>query len=312
MIRYCELRRNGRAFKDITGLTVTEFEHLYSSFEPAWIAAEEKRLRRPGRQRAIGGGSLYRLGGEDLLLMVLVWLRIYPTTATLGFLFGVSQPTASRNSRRVLKVLKEVSMDEFEWPDPPQKGEGRRLAELRKAYPDALAIIDATEQPVERPQAREKEESYFSGKRKRCTAKASIVVNEQGVIRGITESSPGRTHDLTQIRQSGLLVQIPTQVTVVADSAYQGLDKSMPHHTVNTLPRPQRNNPLLPEQEEERRRLSAIRFVVERVFCHIKHFSIMEQRFRHDVEELHSHAFAVIAAIVNRRTKRRLIAMNVA
>lgn len=312
MIRYRELRRNERAFKDVTGLTVAEFEHLYGKFESAWVAAEEKRLQRASRQRAIGAGTSYRLGVKDQLLMVLVWLRLYPTTATLGYLFGVSQPTASRNSRRLLKVLKAVSMDEFEWPDPPQKGEGRRLTQLRKAYPDALAIIDATEQPVERPQEREKEERYYSGRRKCSTAKASIVVNEQGVIRGITESSPGRTHDLTQIRQSGLLVQIPTQVTVVADSAYQGLDKSMPHHTVNTLPRPQRNNPLLPEQEEERRRLSAIRFVVERVFCHIKHFSIMEQRFRHDVEELHSAAFAVIAAIVNHRTKLRLTSVHLA
>lgn len=312
MIRYHELRRHERVFKDVTGVTVAEFEHLYGKFEAAWVAAEERRLRRPGRQRAIGGGSLYRLGAEDQLLMVLVWLRIYPTTATLGYLFGVSQPTASRNSRRVLKVLKEVSMDEFEWPDPPQKGEGRRLAELRKAYPDALAIIDATEQLVERPQDSEKEEQYFSGRRKRPTAKASIVVNEHGVIRGITKSSPGKTHDLTQIRQSGLLAQIPTQVRVVADSAYQGLDKTMPDHRVSTLPRAQRDNPLSSAQKEERRRLSAIRFVVERVFCHIKHFSIMEHRFRHDVEDLHSDAFAVIAALVNRRTKLRLASVTIA
>jgi hypothetical protein len=312
MIRYYDLRRNERAFKSVTGVTVAEFKQLYAKFEPAWMAAEQRRLQRAGRQRAIGGGSLYRLGVEDQLLMVLVWLRIYPSTATLGYLFGVSQPTASRNSRRVLQVLKAVSMDEFEWPDPPQKGQGRGLLELQQAYPDAFAIIDATEQPVERPQDREKEKQYFSGKRRRPTCKSSIVVNEHGVIRGITESSPGRTHDLTQIRQSGLLAHISTKVTVVADSAYQGLDKYMPTHSVDTIPRAQRNHPLPPEEKARRRRLSAIRIVVERTIAHLKNFNLLDHRFRHDVEAVHTDAFAVIAAIVNSRTIRRLASVNVA
>jgi hypothetical protein len=311
MLRYYSLRRHSRAFKDMTGITVPEFEELFERFEPAWVAAEEKRLQRPGRQRAIGAGREYRLDNEDQLLMVLVWLRLYPTTATLGYLFGVSQPTASRNTQRVLQVLKEISKDEFEWPDPPKKYEGRTLSGLQQDYPDAFAIIDATEQPVERPQDREQERLYYSGKRRRPTCKASIIVNENGLIRAVTESAPGRTHDLTQIRQSGHLTHIPTNVTVVADAGYDGLYKNLPDHSVATAHKAQRNHPLQQAHKDMNRELSSIRIIVENVFCQLKHFKCLCDCFRHDVITMHNAAFMTIAAIVNRRTMRRLDIANV-
>jgi len=310
MLRYYSLRRHSRAFRDLTGMSVAEYEELFERFEPAWVAAEEKRLLRPGRQRAIGAGREYRLDNEDQLLMVLVWLRIYPTTATLGYLFDVSQPTASRNSQRVLQVLKESSKDEFEWPDPPRKYGGRKLSELQQVYPDAFAIIDATEQAVERPTDREQERVHYSGKRRRPTCKASIVVNERGVIRGVTESAPGRTHDLTQIRQSGLLAHIPARVTVVADAGYDGLYKDLPNHSVATSHKAQRNHPLQQAHKDINRELSSIRIIVENVFCQLKHFRCLCDCFRHNVNNVHSAAFITIAAIVNRRTERRLEMAN--
>ncbi len=311
MLRYYSLRRHARAFKDLTGISVAEFEELFDRFEPAWVAAEEKRLRRSSRQRAIGGGREYRLDNEDQLLMVLVWLRIYPTTATLGYLFDLSQPTASRNSQRVLNVLNEISKDEFEWPDPPKKYKGRSLSALQQEYPDAFAIIDATEQPVERPKDREQEKLHYSGKRRRPTCKASIVVNEDGIIRGVTESAPGRTHDLTQIRQSGLLAHIPQAVTVIADAGYDGLYKDLPNHSLATSHKAQRNHPLEQAHKDMNRELSSVRIIVENVFCHLKHFKILYDCFRHDVTDVHSAAFAVVAAIVNQRTKRRLALADV-
>ena len=267
---------------------------------------QETFEKAKGSQRAVGAGREYRLDSRNQMLMVLIWLRLYPTTAVLGYLFGLSQPTASRNSRRVLEVLKEISQDEFRWPDPPKKYEGRTLAELQTAYPDLFAIVDATEQPVERPQDREKEHQHYSGKRRRPTCKTSIVVNEHGVIRGVTDSVPGRMHDLTQIRKSGLLTRIPQEVGVLADAGYDGLYKDLPKHSVATSHKTQRNHPLTQEHRGMNREMSATRIIVENVFCELKHFRSLYDCFRHDVAVTHSSAFKVIAAIVNRRIKRRL------
>lgn len=308
MVTYHGLRRNPRAFKDITGITVEEFDRLYKDFEPAWIAAEQKRLQRSERQRAIGGGNSYKLDVETQL--VLVWLRLYLTTATLGYFFGLSQSAASRNTRRLLTILKEISGQEFAWPDPPRRGHGRTVDDLAEEYPDLFAILDATEQPLAKPTEKEREHLAYSGKRRRSTIKSSLIVNEQGVIRGITPSSLGRTHDLTQMRQSGLLTAIPTQVIVVADAGYTGLDKDLPDHSVAVAHRAQRKHPLEQDHIDANRELSSVRIIVENVFCHLKHFHSLVDRFRHDVEQVHTAIFAVIAMLVNRRTRRRLALAN--
>lgn len=302
-LSHCELRRNERAFKNITGVTVAEFDELYERFEPAWMGAEEKRLQRIGRQRAIGGGNVYRLEVVDQLLMVLVWLRLYPTTAVLGYFFDLSQPTASRNARRVLAVLRECSEEAFGGKEPPRRGQGRGLPELLQSHPDLVAIIDATEQRIERPQDREQEGLHYSGKRHAPTCKTSIVVNEQGIIRAVTDSAPGRTHDLTQIRHAGVLDHIPLQTEILADAAYTGLDKYLPDHPVTIA---HRAHPLTHEQEHFNRKLAVRRILVENVFCQLKHFRILYDCFRHDVTNVHSAVFVVVAAIVNRRTQQRL------
>ena len=61
MITYENLRRDKQAFKSLTGMTVDEFDVLYAKVEAVWHAAEVKRLSRPNRQRASGGGVDYRL-----------------------------------------------------------------------------------------------------------------------------------------------------------------------------------------------------------------------------------------------------------
>jgi len=306
MVTYYSLRRNPRAFKRITGLSVEEFDRLYADFEPAWIAAEQARLQRPERKRAMGGGNNYKLDVETQLLMVMVWLRLYLTTATLGYFFGISQSAASRNTRRLLTILEAVSRQEFEWPEPPRKGQGRTADELAEEYPDLFAILDATEQPLEKPTDKERERLAYSGKRRRSTVKTSLIVNEDGVIRGLTASALGRTHDLTQMRQSGLLGQMPPQVIVVADAGYTGLDKDLPNHSVAVAHRAQRNHPLEQDHIDANRELSSVRIIVENVFSHLKNFQSLADRFRHDVEQVHCAVFAVIAMLVNRRTQRRL------
>ncbi len=76
MITYEQLKHNPKAFKGLTGLSLTEFDELYELFEPAWLSAEEERLNRPDRRRAIGGAAQYGLGLRTRLLMVMFWLPL--------------------------------------------------------------------------------------------------------------------------------------------------------------------------------------------------------------------------------------------
>lgn len=96
ILRYDELIRRAAIFQKMTGLRVKEFDQLWADIQAAFVQAEEKRLEKADRQRAIGGGLPTELNGRDQLLLTVIWLRTYPTYDVLGYLFGVSQPTVGR------------------------------------------------------------------------------------------------------------------------------------------------------------------------------------------------------------------------
>lgn len=169
MISYQLLATKPRAFKSITGLTRNEFDQLFQKFFPVWVAQERQRLDRPDRQRAIGGGRKYKLLLQDLLLMVLAWLRLYLNTEALGFFFGLDKSNASRNCRRLLNVLCLLGDETLGWPDPPKRGEGKSVEEALRECPDLLAIVDTTEQRIRRPGDEERQRQHYSGKKKAHT-----------------------------------------------------------------------------------------------------------------------------------------------
>src|SRR5437763_16375100 len=97
--RLGHLRRHPAVFRHLTGLPVPLFDALARDLVPAFHADRRRRLDRPGRRRAVGGGDTFDLAAADQLLAAVVWLRHYPTEEVLGFLFGVSDSTARRAVR---------------------------------------------------------------------------------------------------------------------------------------------------------------------------------------------------------------------
>jgi len=56
-LRFAHLHHHARMFRHLTGLTVPELDSLVADLLPAFTAAEQTRLSRPTRQRAIAGGG---------------------------------------------------------------------------------------------------------------------------------------------------------------------------------------------------------------------------------------------------------------
>ena len=310
MITYEQLKKEPRALKSIAGVTTAEFEELCRKLVPAWTASEHKRLSRPNRQRAIGGGRRYTLELQERLLLTLVWLRLYLSTEALGFFFDIHKSTASRNTRRLLPVLRQLGDATLGWPDPPKRGEGKSVEQALRDYPDLLAIIDATEQAIQRPSDNEQQKAHYSGKKKRHTRKTQIVVNEKGEIRDVSASTPGSVHDLEHFRQSGTAEKIPKEATAGGDSGYQGLHKELPDHNVFVPHKARRNHPLTEDEKLVNRELSSVRIVVENTLAELKHFKVLSHRFRHALDS-YDDAFRAVVAIVNPRIARRVAAASV-
>ena len=305
MIRYQELSQKPRVFKSLTGVTVSEFDELYAQVQPLWLEHEIRRLSRRERKRAIGGGRTYTLHLKEQLLMTLVWLKLYLTVDALGFFFGVSGSTASRNTRHMLPILRRLGDETLGWPEPPQRGQGKNIAQALQAYPDLLAIVDATEQRVRRSSDAQIQRAHYSGKKKCHTRKTQLIVNEQGQIRDVSASTPGRVHDLEHFRQSGSAHRIPKQVGVAGDAGYQGLHDELPDHSVGTAHKARRNHPLTEDEKAINREFSSMRIIVENTICELKHFRVLSECFRHVVDR-YDETFRAVVALVNPRIARRV------
>ncbi len=115
---------------------------------------------------------------------------------------------------------------------PPKRGEGKSVAEALQEYPGLLAIVDATEQRIQRPCDNEKQRQHYSGKKKAHTRKTGIVVNERGRICAVTESAPGSTHDLRLVVESRVLDRVPEGIALIGDAGFDGLQKYYPERSV--------------------------------------------------------------------------------
>lgn len=223
----------------------------------------------------------------------------------LGFFFGVDKSTASRNARRLLKVLRLLGEETLGWPGPPKRGEGKNVAEALQEYPDLLAIVDATEQRIQRPSDDDEQRSHYSGKKKAHTRKTGVVVNEHGRIRAVTKSAPGSKHDLKLTVESQVVEGVPESIPIIGDAGFDGLQNYYPERSVGTPHKAKRNHPLLPDQKLANRELSSIRIVVENTLSHMKHFKVLTHQFRHAIA-LYDDAFRAVVGIVKDRIDDRL------
>ncbi len=207
---------------------------------------------------------------------------------------------------------------EINWPtDPAEDEETLKQSEAQTVVTpdqsggsDHLAIVDATEQRVERAKVYETQRKYYSGKKKTHTIKTQIVVNEQGRIRDVRDSVPGSTHDLTLLRESGVKDELPEGLTVTGDTGYRGLQNDFPDRSVALPYRPKDKQKLTPEEKLHNRFLSSLRMVVENSLCELKHFQALVARFRHSLER-HSQVTKAIAGIVNLRIDNRLATLAI-
>src|SRR5262249_27110229 len=76
-----------------------------------------------------------------------------PTNEVVGYLFGVSDSTASRRLQAVLPLLELLGLASRRLPDP-KTAPRQTLPELLRDTPGLAVVIDSFEQRVQRPRGR--------------------------------------------------------------------------------------------------------------------------------------------------------------
>ena len=117
-------RLKGEEFKRLTGVKRSTFEKL--------VEVIKSGLREFGRPSA--------LSREDQLLMSLMYWREYRTQFHIGMAYGVSEATVCRTIKKIEEVL--IKSEQFHLAGKKALQESETAIEV---------VVDATEQPIERP-----------------------------------------------------------------------------------------------------------------------------------------------------------------
>jgi DNA-binding MarR family transcriptional regulator/transposase len=267
-ISYKKIAKHPRIFLRLFGIKVEEFERILFQLEKLWEKKVKNSYKRPGRY--------YKLPLSDMLMMLLLYYKTYSTQMQIGFMFSIDDSRVCRIIKRLEPLVARIVAIE----------KNRDLSQE-----EAALLIDVTEQGIERPKKRQRE--FYSGKKKRHTFKTEIRVTVNGKIRNVSKSYGGKTHDFKIHKQSD---HLPIDTKVYGDSGYQGLSKICKFG--KTPIKKKRKVGLNKRQKLYNKILSKKRVKVENVFCQIKNFRILSERYRNKGKK-HNLKFNIIAGIVN-------------
>jgi hypothetical protein len=310
MFAYDCLVRYPSAFRRLTGLSPAEFDALHHDFVRTWHR-QRQATRTTGegkpRRRAAGAGPPHRHDPRHRLLMTLIWLRVYPTYELLGFYFGLHKRNAQLNVRAVLAVLQTLGHFPFDRPDrDPDRRPLSTPEQVMDAFPKVRLVVDGKEQRIQQPrQSYEARKPYYSGKKKAFTIKCQIAVGPDGLIESVSDSVPGATHDLTLLRQTGLLDRLGAGEGMMGDKGYDGIKDSYPSVPIVLPFKARRNLPPADHHKAYHRVVGRYRVVVERAIAQLNRFTVLRQVFRGRYgrhRRAHSQVVRVVAVLVNRRT----------
>jgi hypothetical protein len=302
--RYVQLHRHPGVFRDLTGLTLEEFDHLLAQLLPEYEHNEHKRHARPDRQRGPGAGRDFVLDPGDQLLLTLVWLRRYLTQALLGWLFGVSDSTSVRVVGRVLPILERLGRATMRMPSTKQS-RCRSFDDLLRELPELAVVIDSFEQKVQRPQERDQADEWYSGKKKMHTIKSQVAVDVQtGRFCDISDSVVGPTADITLLKESGLLGRLPEGVGAEGDLAYSGIKEAHPGGLGATPRKKPRGKERPPEDSAYNTAFARRRIIVEHGIGRLRRYECLtacDRQHRAD----HAPRVVAVAGLVNMQIDRR-------
>ena len=121
-----------------------------------------------------------------------------------------------------------------------------------------------------------KQREFYSGKKKKHTLSAQVVIDLVSLKIICTCFGKGRENDFAIFKRSGL--ELSENSEMLADKGYQGIAK---HIEKSFIPvKKPRNGELTQTQRRYNRELAKIRIKIEHVFAKLKKFGILSQRYR--------------------------------
>ena len=257
----------------LSGETPETFNELVDSVRHDIVIS-----RRDGEPRAREGRP-YRLDVTNRVLLVLIWLRKYPSIDLLAGIFDISMSTVSGTIHQIAPILWHHFRSLISWPSLRQ---WRHHQNSWRYFPNAVGAIDGTYTPINRPS--ENQGNFYSGHRHRHLMSIQVVCDCSGHIRFIQAGFPGHLNDAgTYLRMQpigpGLTLDFPANCELLAD---KGCAARAPLRTMwrqaQLRRMPGRLHRLAMKQNRYHKKY---RIKVEHIIKHIKDYRASRNIWRH-------------------------------
>lgn len=211
-------------------------------------------------------------------VVVLIKLRLNPSSQDLAYRFDVHSSTISRILLKWLKFMDVRLKPLIKWPDRES---------LRKTMPacfrtefgeKVVVVIDCFEVFIERPSSLFARACTWSTYKHHNTAKLLIGIAPQGVVSFISDAWGGRASDKYITEHCGILDKLLPGDVVLADRGFDISDSVGMHQARLHIPAFTKGKSQLSALEvEQTRSIANVRIHVERVIgCVRQKFSILQ------------------------------------
>ena len=273
MLRYMDLIQNPRRFLALTGHTVDEFQALLSFFRVRFLAyvsmfTLEGKPRQNRRYSPYKNSTFATL--EDMLLFILNYMKTYLLQQSHAQAYGMQQSQACQWIHFLLPLVKQYLAECGELPDRNQADSNLDSGEA------GLFFHDGTERPINRPQDPEEQELYYSGKKKQCTVKNDILINDRCKICFLSDTVEGRRNDKRLADESGY--RVPQGSTLVQDAGFQGF--RLEGVSILQPKKKPRGGELSYADKVRNRLISSIRVRIEHAIGGVKRYRIVKDKLR--------------------------------
>ena len=165
-MNYQEIRKRTRQFESVTSLKTEEFDQLLSVFSTRWIkyyrihTIEGKKRNRPFMNAAKETSSLPTVA--EKLFFILVYLKNYTLQEMLAASFGFSQGQASKWKKILCPLLFETLNQLKMLP----LRDSHKIAKALEKLGETKCFQDASERLINRPEDKDTQQEFYSGKKK--------------------------------------------------------------------------------------------------------------------------------------------------
>ncbi len=261
--------------KRMIGLGAAAVWELWQRITELDQAAQQARANRAGRKRQAGGGRKKDAVVLCRLLVTLLYLRQHWTMQGIAECIGCAESTVCNYIHEMLPYIRaELPASLLEqWQQECTSVERAELEAWLAELPVGELLVDTWEQPIPKPQDKDEQEAYYSGKQKRHTRKNQIISLPNGTdIVDVVLGEKGPRNDGKLLEQTQ--AELPDDLSFLGDKAYVGQ-----RNTTTPFKKPP-GGKLTQTQKDFNKQVSQKRVYVEHVIRTVKIFRIAKEEFR--------------------------------